>query len=440
MLGRTKITAISMILLLLFLSACGSNNGNNGDNGNNGSAGKKVTITMEAGQAMKANYPHIFDQANLDEFEKLHNIKVEVIIDPDNQVKNILQTKIATNETPDLIVYNKVAAENELNAVTNMLNLSDQPWVSRLVDADSLKAPDGNIYGFVMQMPLDAQAVVYNKDIFEELGLSVPTSYDEFLEVCEALEAAGINPLFAPFKDAWTFQIWTAGSFGYYAEKVEPGLWDKINAGEVKWSEVEAFREILERGLNLAEQGYISKSALSDDFNMAPNAFSKREAAMMIMGDWFVNDMAVKDPELNLGLFPIPAFNDVDELNISQSQLGGMVFIPEASEHQEEAKKFLDFVSQKEQMDRAQAVAPFMPSVTDASEPQLTPLQQEIYDNYIETGRKVVEMNAFMKVDLTELWKYYQDMFAGGKTPQEVLEAWDKKFAELMKASGQPGF
>ncbi|WP_424767843.1 extracellular solute-binding protein [Paenibacillus sp. sgz302251] len=67
-----------------------------------------------------------------------------------------------------------------------------QPWVERLVSADSFKAPDGNIYGFVMQQPLDAQGIVYNKEIFDELGLNVPTSYDEFLQVCEAIQAAGI--------------------------------------------------------------------------------------------------------------------------------------------------------------------------------------------------------------------------------------------------------
>jgi raffinose/stachyose/melibiose transport system substrate-binding protein len=438
-LGLLALTCMSMLVI----AACGgggtSGTEKSSEGADGGSSAKKVTITMEAGQAMKANNPYVFSQANLDEFEKQHNIKVELIIDPDNQVKNIIQTKIATNETPDLVVYNKVAAENELNAAANMVNLNDQSWVQRLVNADSLKAPDGNIYGFVMQQPLDAQGIVYNKEIFEELGLKVPTSYDEFLQVSETIKAAGITPIFAPFKDAWTFQIWAAGSFGYYAEKIEPGLWEKINSNEVKWSEVPEFENILARGLDLANKGYIGKSALSDDYNMAPDAFMNRKAAMMIMGDWFITDMANKAPDLKLGLFPIPSLNGV-ELNISQGQLGSMLFVPNAAKHKEEALKFIEFISQKEQMDRAQAEIPFMPSVTDASKPQLNELQQEIFSNYIEKDRSVIEMNAHMKVDLTELWKYYQDMFAGGKTPKKVLEAWDVKFAELMKSAGQPGF
>lgn len=321
----------------------------------------------------------------------------------------------------------------------NMLDLSNEPWVERLVNPDALRAPDGKIYGFVMHSPLDAQGIVYNKKIFDELNLTPPKSYDEFLAICEALLEAGITPIYAPFKDAWTVQIWPAGSFGYVAQVEKPGLWEKINAGELKFSEVPEFEEILAKYYALYEKGYIPKTALSDEYNMAPNVFSNGQAAMMIMGDWFIRDMETKDPSLELDLFPIPAFND-KELMISQGQLGGMVHIPKAAKHPEEAKKLLDFLSQPEQIERAQQEMPFIPSFKDAGIPSLTPVQQKIYEEYIQTGKAVVEMNAFMKVDLTELWKYYQDMFAGGKTPKEVLEAWDDKFAELMAAAGQPGF
>lgn len=437
-----KAAAVGALALTL-LAGCGSNSApNNGEqSGGNKEGSKKAatTITLEAGQAMKENYPFAFSQATLDEFEQQTGIKVNVIIDPDNQVKNVLQTKLTTGETPDLVVYNKVSAENELNSATTMLNLNDEPWIERLSNPDMVKAPDGNVYGFVMQSPLDAQVVVYNKEIFADLGLSVPTSYEEFLAVCEAILQSGITPIFGPFKDQWTFQIWAAGPFGYVAEVEKPGLWEQINSNEVKFADVPEFEEILAKGLQLIEKNYISKSALSDDYNMAPDVFSKKKAAMMVMGDWFITDMATKDPSLDLGIFPVPAF-DGKELMISQSQIGGMVHIPKAAKNIEEAKQFINFISQKEQMDRAQLEQPFMPSVIDASEPELSPLQQEIYDNYIATSRSTVEMNAFMKVDLTELWKYYQDMIAGVKTPKEVLEAWDKKFAELMKATDQPGF
>lgn len=441
---RKSTPLLVLLAVLLVLAGCGNNGAENGsdagtDSGDGGSQGKGVTLTIEAGQAMMNNHPYVFNEENIKKFEEETGIKVDVILTPDNQVKNVLQTKLTTGETPDLIVFNKVSAENELRTMDNMLDLSNEPWVERLTDPDSLRAPDGNIYGFVMQRPLDAQIVVYNKKIFDDLNLTPPTSYDEFLEVCEALLEAGITPIYAPFKDAWTAQIWPAASFGYIAQEVKPGLWDQINAGEVKFSEVPEFEEVLNKYYALYEKGYITNTALSDEYNMAPNVFSNGQAAMMIMGDWFITDMASKDPDLELDFFPIPAFNDT-ELMISQGQLGGMIHIPKAAKHPEEAKQFIDFMSQPEQIARAQSDLPFLPSVKDADMPELNPMQQRIYDEYVQTNKTVVEMNAYMKVDLTELWKYYQDMFAGVKTPKEVLEAWDQKFAELMTAAGYPGF
>lgn len=433
---------LSIAFLIFALTGCSKPEADNSTTDNKGetSSGKEITLTIEASQAQKTNTPEAFSQENIDAFEeKYPNIKVEVLLVPDGQATTTLQTKLAAGEPSDILVYNKVSGENELNVVSNMVDLSNEPWVDRLNKPDELKAGDGKIYGFKQAVDLSVQGIVYNKDIFEELNLTIPTSYEEFLQVCETIKEAGITPIYAPFKDVWTFQIWTAGSWGTVASKISPGLWDDINSGKVKWTDVPEFADTLQKGLDLYNKGYMQESLLSDDYNGAPMAFSSKEYAMMIMGDWFINDMEDKDPSLNLGLFPVPAF-DNSELFACQGQLEGLYFIPQKAKHIEEAKLFVDFMSQKEQMDRAQSIKSFIATVNDASQPELTALQQEILDEYISTDKYVIEMNAFMRVDLNDLWKYYQDMFAGTLTPEEVLSSWDKKFGELMEAKEQPGF
>ena len=71
--------------------------------------------------------------------------------DPDEQITSILQTKLAAGQPSDIVVYNKVSAENELDAVNNFVDLSDEPFVDNLIDPSLFKAPDGNIYGFTMK-------------------------------------------------------------------------------------------------------------------------------------------------------------------------------------------------------------------------------------------------------------------------------------------------
>src|SRR5690606_19505800 len=49
----------------------------------------------------------------------------------------------------------------------------------------------------------NAVGVIYNKDIFDEQGLEVPTTWDEFIEVAEKVKAEGQIPFYHTYKDAW---------------------------------------------------------------------------------------------------------------------------------------------------------------------------------------------------------------------------------------------
>ena len=242
------------------------------------SSSKKITLTIEASQNQKTNAPIAFYQPNIDAFQKKYpNIKVQLLLIPDAQAITVLQTKLAAAEPSDIIVYNKVSAENELNALKNFVDLTNELWVKRLNNPEVLKAPDGKIYGLTVETNLNAQAMVYNVDIFKKYNLSVPNTYKELLNVCEVLKSKGIIPIYGPFRDVWTFQIWTAGAWGTYVAKKKPDLWKQINEGKVKWSQVPEFLDILNKGYELYKKGYIQKTALSDDYNSAPSMICKRK-------------------------------------------------------------------------------------------------------------------------------------------------------------------
>ena len=411
-----------------------------------GQSAKKVTLTIECSQTFKGSGTStnsFFNQANIDAFQaKYPNIKVEALLIPDAQTTQTLQTKLATGEPSDLIVYNKVSAENELDAANNMIDLSGEPWFTRLRQPELLKSIDGRAYMFYMAMPTSGVGIVYNKDVFAKYGISIPTTYNEFIKVCETLKAKKVTPLYGPFKDVWTFQIWPTTLWGTYGAKKDAKLFANLNSGKVKWSSVPELTDLLARADNLVKKGYFQKSCLSDDYNGAPAAMSSGKYAMFIMGDWFVSDMATKSPKTNLSLFPIPGYDDPALNVIDQGQIGGCFMIPKKAKHIDEAKLFLDFISQPDQIARDQAVPSmaFLPNFKDVPDGKLLPVNQMIYDNYVKTGRTTTEMNAYVRVDLNDLWKYYQDMIGGVKTPKYVLAAWDGKFAELMKAKGQPGF
>jgi raffinose/stachyose/melibiose transport system substrate-binding protein len=411
-----------------------------------GRAAKSVTLTIAGSQTWKVpKNAWLTYQPTIDAFQAQNpGIKVEYLLLPDAQTTQVLQTQLATGEPSDIMVYSKVAAESELDAEKNMVDLSSEPWVKRLRQTDLLKAPNGKIYGFYPAIPTDGLGMVYNKDIFSRLGLSIPTVYQDFLSVCEKIKASGIVPIYGPYKDVWAFQIWPDSVWGIYAGKKDPGLWDKINTNKVKWTEVPAILDGLARADKLIKNGYFQPTVLSDDYAAAPAAMSSGKYAMMVIRSWFINDMTEKDPSLHLGMFPIPAFDDPAMNALAQAQIGPVLFVASKAKHIAEAKKYLDFLSQPAQIKAStlQSAGTYLPNFKDVSSPSspLQPIDQENWDKYIQTGMTCPEQNMFMKVDQNELWKYYQDMIGGAKTPEQVLAAWEVKFDELMKAKGYPGF
>ena len=400
---------------------------------------EQVTLTIEASQQSVHGNEYAFSEENIAEFEKTYpNVKVEVVLDPDEQSTSILQTKLAAGQPSDILAYNKVSAENELNAVNNFVDLSNEAFVGNLIDPSLFKAPDGKIYGFAMKSTSMEMGIVYDKAMFKEMNVSVPKTFDEFVQACATIKENGVIPIYAPFKDNYTFQMYTSDAWGYYASKVEPDLWEKINSNEVAWTEVPAFEESLTKLYSLYTDGYMQETLLSDDYASFINVFGNKQCAMMAGSNYTIEEMEEKLPDGEYGLFPFPMFEG-ENAYITVGQLDCMFFIPKDAAHVEEAKAYLDFLAQPEQCDRAQATAAFSPSIKGAKSPELTPFKEEMAE-YYNDGHVVVEMNTYMYVDLTDLWKYYQDMFAGAKTPKDVLQEWDAKFSDLMQQKGKEGF
>ena len=280
-------------------------------------------------------------------------------------------------------------------------------------------------------------AVCYNKTLFEQYDIAVPKTWDEFLQVCQTLKDNGITPLYGPYKETWTFQILTTTAFGQLEALKIPGTFDKLNSGELKWSEVPEFTDVLNRAVELVDKGYFSSTILSDDFAATPSKMTSGEYGMMFGVNVFLNDW--QNDEYEFGVFPISIVDDIEPC-VAQSQVGGCLYIPKDAKNKDAAKKYIEFVSRVENVDLAQSEISYIPTVEGAAMPELTGIQEEFNETYVTTGKVVTEMNSYMTVDTTYLWELYQNMLGKIMTPEEVMEEWDIKFAELMKMQGKEGF
>jgi raffinose/stachyose/melibiose transport system substrate-binding protein len=434
---------MAMIMIVSMFAGCGTSASDQatttaaGTGDTTAANNEKITLTWFDSQgAIKS-----WNDDNFKAFEaKYPNIKIDFQIFPDNQWKNVIQTKLSSGSgVPDIVHAPYSDFKSALNAEKNFEALDNEPWVSRLIKPEVLKF-NNKIRNFAFDIPVDTAGIVYNKEIFKENNLSVPKSYDEFLKVCATLKAKGITPLLIAGKDAWTIQIWQSCALGDYQTRKQPALSADINSGKQKWADLKVYEDINSKLLNLVKLGYTNKGVLSDNFDSAVDIMGKKQAAMFIMGEFFIPMAIQKYPNIKLSIFPIPYDNDVYLANQGVSGFG----IPVAAAHKKEARLLLDFLSQPEQLDRQQKTKPYIANFKDAKPVDMPEYKKDIMDNYVTPGKVCMQTNDTIfgetGVDGSGAWQLYQAMLGGKMTPKEVGEQWDKQFADLMKQKGVTGW
>lgn len=361
----------------------------------------------------------------LDKFERENpDILIEPQIIPDNQWIDIVKAKTTVRETPDIIRIDR-GLLMEVGTEHFVPMDETESWFYRVIPEQlHNKMVDGKLHG----LPISSSTglgVVYNRRIFEQCHLEIPKTFSEFRKVCQVLKSQGITPLYVSDKDAWTAQV----AFNLIAPTVaDQQVWDSIKANKVKWNEVPEFEQILQAMADLRKDGYTNKDAMEATYESALEAMAGERAAMYIMGQFFINDVQDIAPDIDLMVFAMPYEKDILTVVDGPGQLS----IFKDSPHQEEAKVFLEWFSQPENMDVFTSGWGHMPVFSDQKQ-KLSECQQVLIDEYITPGKTVQELaDIFPGVDLSDFWSYQQEMYAGVLSPKEVLVSWDESYRTQM--------
>lgn len=202
-------------------------------------------------------------------------------------------------------------SSDEKVTLTLFYIMDSEPWVERAKETEDLIVPASgkreHIYMFRHDLKIEGEGIVYNKKIFKEAGIEeLPNNYDEFLEACEKIKVIGVTPFFIPGKDSWTVQIWQTIAMGDVAENIDPELMNDINSGKRSWSDSEEFKEVNRQLLNIVEKGYANENVLADDYNKAQEEFLNGNFAMLAAVDSFMATILEQDPNMEVGIFPVP--------------------------------------------------------------------------------------------------------------------------------------
>ena len=123
-----------------------------------------------------------------------------------NDYPTLLKAKLNSGEVPDIFAS---TSGKEIDVYREYsLDLSDQPLAETILPSvASAMAPTeegGGLYGIAIKG--NYFGLVYNKGIFDELGLEVPQTVDELTAACEAISEAGYKPFTTGYAEWWVFK------------------------------------------------------------------------------------------------------------------------------------------------------------------------------------------------------------------------------------------
>lgn len=326
---KKSISLVATVMIALsVLAGCGSKEASGGSNG-------KVKIEfLEYKSEAKGTFSELAKK-----FEK-ENPNIDIVVTNPPDSVTVLKTRVAKRDLPDVIgmggdvSYAEISKAGALKDVSKDSALNDiQPaYIDMLKDISK----QDKVYG--IPYAANANAVIYNKTIFKELGIEVPTTWEEFIAAAEKVKAAGKIPFYFTFKDAWTalpaYNVLAANTQG-------DDFFKKLDKGDTKFAE--GHKEAAEKLLTLLEYGHKDQNGKA--YNDGNVAFAKGESAMYLQGIWAIPEIKKANPNIEVGVFPYPigdskVVSGVDLL-LAQSA---------TTEHPKEAKKFIEFLLSDENM------------------------------------------------------------------------------------------
>lgn len=351
---KRSFTQIALVLAAtsLVLAGCGGNNDKGGNASPSTSAqpsasgsapasastGEKVKLTMGSWRTEdKAAYEKIIAEFN----KQYPNIQIEFSPTKNTEYNTVLSTALQTGGGPDIIHLRPYAAGIELAEAGYIEPINGLPGLDA-IPADVLASAtgkDGKIYG--VPTALSTVAVMYNKKIFQDNSLQIPQTWDDLLKVSQTLKDKKITPFGFGAKDGWILAL-THGAIGPAAYGGNDFA-AKLVKGEKKFTDPE-FVASIQLMQDLVP--YFPDKFTGVSYEDMRTMFATGQAAMYIGGSFDVSVIESMNPDLELGVFPIPS--KVGGQPTVTTYADGSYAINAKSKHIEEAKKFLEFATTAE--------------------------------------------------------------------------------------------
>lgn len=425
------VVAAAAALPLIALAACSSSSGDSGSS--DGKTSISLLIDNGPGTVTLAKaVVAAFEKANPD-------IKVKTEQRPGgSDGDNLVKTKLSTGEMSDVFWYNSGALLQALAPSKTLVDLTNDPAIKD-VDKSFLPVVSQNdkVYGAPWGASFGG-GVLYNKAIYDKLGLQVPKTWTDFLANSDKIKAAGLTAIEGSFKDTWTTQLIVLADY-YNVSKAAPTFAEDYTANKAKYASTAPALASFQKMEELTAKGYYNKGAGSTTEPQAMTALASGKAGQYPMLSATIAEL--KGDQLdNIGFFGLPG-DDAASAGATIWEPGGQ-YIPKTSKHIDAAKKFIAFVaSPAGTAVQAAAVPPTGPYlVTGSSLPTNAPLAAKDLQAYVDAKATIPALEYLSPIKGPSLEQITTAVATGQTKAQEAAEQYDKDVTKQAKQLGLPGW
>ena len=268
---------------------------------------------------------------------------VELNYQDDDMYQTIgLPNLLNGRNAPDIYfewVGNRLLQRDEDGFAADLTEQVESGALAGALDASLYNAT--TVDGRILMVPhvADVSNVLwYNTELLAEHGITPPATWEDLLDACDTLTAAGITPIASGNKDLWAAGNW----LGHLVSRVVGAdVYDQTLAGEASFDTPE-WREAFGYIEELQQHGCVNESVNAIDDNEGAQLFFQEKAAMHAIGSWLVSWAIDEAPDLDFDYVNLPAMpSEVDKGSVEGVITGHVVNAQSSPEKIEKAAEFL---------------------------------------------------------------------------------------------------
>ncbi|KPJ84931.1 MAG: hypothetical protein AMS17_15240 [Spirochaetes bacterium DG_61] len=398
---KGRVVVLCVVIVLLGMPLCFAAGEKKGK-------AEEVEITLIHDKGGTPNFQPYFEAVG-SKTKELYGITVTPVPYPSTDVFiAAARSALPTDSAPELFTWwstYRMKGLIDQGLVADLTELWDKhrdEYSQGLVDAFTF---DGKKYGLVYGV--EYWPVWYNKDIFADLGLSVPETWDEFMAVCKTLKANGKIPLMQTVLGRWpTFIMFEEMIIGQ-----DPDLYVDLCEGRAKYTDPRV-KKAFGVWKNLIEQGYFTDSG-TDLFTDSPALFNQDKLAMVVCGTWYYSSVLIANgiSEDKIGAFILPSHNpQAGKVIILEAM---PILVSENAPNLDAAKKVADWLMGPEGNAFLAEMITSFPANMKSDASYLPPVKIDL-------------MNTILNENYTIVNRYWE------ATPTPICEVAVDKFAEFV--------